>query len=112
MSADSARAGTLALVSPVIAIAGAAFLACCALAAVSSAAASDYDTAEILLLAALPAFGLAQAAALLTGISAIVRSILKKAAGLPEAALGVTAACLFIITALYLLNYASGPAAA
>lgn len=112
MSADSARAGTLALMSPVIAIAGAAFMGCCALAAVSFAGASSYDTAEIMLLAALPAFGLAQAAALVTGISAIVRSIMKKAAGLPEAALGVLAACLFIITALYLLNQASGPATA
>jgi hypothetical protein len=82
----------------------------CALAAGSLVASSDYDTAETLLVAALPAFGLAQVAALALGIAGIVKAVLKKAAGLPEALLGVSAACLFVLTALYLLNHASGPA--
>jgi hypothetical protein len=98
--------------SPVVAIVGAAFMACCALAADSLVASSDYSAAETLLFAGLPAFALAQIAALVLGVVALTRALLKKAAGLPEALLGVSAAFLFVLTALYLLQQAAKSACA
>jgi hypothetical protein len=108
MSADSAGTGTLALASPIVAIVGAAFMGCCALAATSCMTTSTYDTAKLLLFAGLPAFGLAQAVALALGIAGLVRVILGRTRGLPEAVLGMLAAFLFTFTALFLLRQAIG----
>lgn len=112
MSIDAAGTGTFALASPVVAIVGAAFMACCALVADSLVASSDYAEAETLLAAGLPAFTIAQIAALILGVVALTRAFLKKTGGLPEALLGVFAASLFILTALYLLHLAAKPASA
>jgi len=88
MPGESTGVGTLAVAAPVIAIVGAAFMGCCTLAAISFTASSAYDTATILLIAGLPAFGLSQAVALAFGIVAFANCIRGKAVGLPEAITG------------------------
>jgi hypothetical protein len=112
MSANSKDAGSLAIASPIVAVVGAVFMACCALAASSFAVTSIYDTAEVLLVAGLLAFGLAQLVAMILGIIVLVRCAVRKAPGLPEAVLGIVAACMFALSAFYLLQQAAKPVSA
>ena len=112
MSTDSAGTGMFAVASPIVAVVGAAFMGCCALASASFTSTSAYNMAEMLLIAGLPAFGLAQAVAIILGIAALVRCSTRKTAGLPEAVLGILAACTFILTAFYLLGQAIKPVSA